>query len=332
MRERITIAFVVLAMAVLLGAGTVRAYTLRDLLREQEGAHLSHDVVLIGELVADQRAAGQPVDQEFLESIVSRPPGWSTPTRPAGPSSSRATTTRATPTPTTSPRPSSTDVGMITVSKEPKVIGDILGRDTGSLITLFLLIGLLAGVAGWVAARALSSPFQKLAVAAGALGRGRFDLDLPKTRMPEASGDRQGAADQRDPAGVADQPRARLRRARLPRAEDPAHVAAPRARGPDPARRRTGRREGGGGPLHPQRRRREPLGRRAGRAVPAGQPGRGRRADPARHGHPARPALGRPAGRGAPPAVGVGRGRPGDGVHARARSSTSSTWSSPTSC
>ena len=75
---------------------------------------------------------------------------------------------------------------MITVSKEPKVIGDILGRDTGSLITLFLLIALLAGVAGWVAARALSSPFQKLAVAAGALGRGRFDLDLPKTRVPEA--------------------------------------------------------------------------------------------------------------------------------------------------
>ena len=66
------------------------------------------------------------------------------------------------------------------------MIGDILGRDTGSLITLFLLIGLLAGIAGWVAARALSSPFQKLAVAAGALGRGRFDLELPKTRMPEA--------------------------------------------------------------------------------------------------------------------------------------------------
>ena len=80
----------------------------------------------------------------------------------------------------------STDVGMITVSKQPKVIGDILGRDTGSLITLFLLIALLAGVAGWIAARALASPFQRLAVAAAALGRGRSDLDLPKTRVPEA--------------------------------------------------------------------------------------------------------------------------------------------------
>jgi signal transduction histidine kinase len=75
---------------------------------------------------------------------------------------------------------------MVTVSKQPEVVGDILGRDTGTLITLFLLIGLLAGIAGWIAARALSSPFQRLAVAAAALGRGRFDLDLPKTRVPEA--------------------------------------------------------------------------------------------------------------------------------------------------
>ena len=186
MRERITIAFVVLAMAVLLGAGTVRAYTLRDLLREQEGAHLSHDVVLIAELIGDQLAAGEPVNREFLEGIVSSTTRLEY-SDPSGrtivvegdsyegdPDADDLSATVA------------TDVGMITVSKEPKVIGDILGRDTGSLITLFLLIGLLAGIAGWVAARALSSPFQKLAVAAGALGRGRFDLELPKTRVPEA--------------------------------------------------------------------------------------------------------------------------------------------------
>ena len=107
MRERITIAFVVLAMAVLLGAGTVRAYTLRDLLREQEGAHLSHDVVLIGELVADQRAAGEPVDQEFLEGIVSvdHPAGVHRPVRPDHRRRGRRLR-RATPTPTTCRRPS----------------------------------------------------------------------------------------------------------------------------------------------------------------------------------------------------------------------------------
>jgi signal transduction histidine kinase len=59
-------------------------------------------------------------------------------------------------------------------------------RDVAALVTLFLLIAMLAGLAGWVAARALSLPFQKLAVAARALGRGRFDLDLPRSSIPEA--------------------------------------------------------------------------------------------------------------------------------------------------
>ena len=113
------------------------------------------------------------------------------------------------------------------------------------------------------------------------------------------------------PAGVAAQPRARLRRARLPRAAHPAHGAAPRARGPHPARRRTRGREGGRGPLH--RAASTTVNRSAGELVALsrrGHPGRGSGADPARPGHPARPALGRPAGRGAPPALGVRRGRP----------------------
>jgi hypothetical protein len=186
MRERITIAFVVLAMAVLLGAGTVRAYTLQDLLREQEGAHLSHDVALIAELIAERRSSGAPVDQAFLDELVSDttrleyavPSGRTVVAEGedyAGAAGGEDITASV-----------STDVGMITVSKEPRVIGDILRRDVGSLVTLFLLIGLIAGAAGWVAARALSSPFQKLALAAGALGRGRFDLELPRTRVPEA--------------------------------------------------------------------------------------------------------------------------------------------------
>ena len=37
-----------------------------------------------------------------------------------------------------------------------------------------------------VMARLLSGPFRQLAGAAGQLGRGRFDLDLPRTRIPEA--------------------------------------------------------------------------------------------------------------------------------------------------
>ena len=76
--------------------------------------------------------------------------------------------------------------GTITLSQSDEVVRDIVGRDVGSLAALFLLIGVVAGIVGFVIASALSSPFQRLAVAAGNLGRGRFDLELPRTRIPEA--------------------------------------------------------------------------------------------------------------------------------------------------
>jgi signal transduction histidine kinase len=76
--------------------------------------------------------------------------------------------------------------GRVTVSQSSSVIRDVIGRDVGSIAALFLLIAVAAGMAGFLIATALSSPFQKLAVAAAALGRGRFDLDLPTTRIPEA--------------------------------------------------------------------------------------------------------------------------------------------------
>jgi signal transduction histidine kinase len=79
-----------------------------------------------------------------------------------------------------------TDGTTLTLSQSDQVIRDIVGRDTGSIAALFLLIAVVAGIVGFVIASALSSPFQRLAVAAGNLGRGRFDLELPRTRIPEA--------------------------------------------------------------------------------------------------------------------------------------------------
>lgn len=185
MRERITIAFVVLALAVLLGAGTVRAFTIRDLLREQDSAHLRHDAVLTGGLVAGRIGKGDPVDKEFLEGIVEP----DTRLKYVGPDGEtvvvRGDLYEGDPKEDISAK-NTTDVGTITLATKAKVVGDVFGQDKGSIVTLFLMIGVLAGLAGWIAALLLSGPFQKLALAAGALGRGRFDLELPKTRIPEA--------------------------------------------------------------------------------------------------------------------------------------------------
>lgn len=185
MRERITAVFVVLAILVVAGAGTVRAFTVRDFLREEEDKHLGAQASMALLLVSQQRTSGRPVDRAYLEDLVGPsvrlqyvdPDGVSVVVRGEdyrGDAADDVSVSR------------SSDVGEVTVSEEPQDIGDILGRDVSALLTLLLLIVVAAGLAGWVAARFLAAPFQKLAVAAAALGRGRFDLDLPRTRMPEA--------------------------------------------------------------------------------------------------------------------------------------------------
>ncbi len=186
MRERITAAFVVLTLLVVAGAGTVRAITLRDYLREGAVDHLHEHAALALMLVEREDASGRQVDQDFLSDLVGHanrleyvaPEGRSIAVRgedyPRDSDDVIAVTVAS-------------DAGEVTASEPELALLDIVGSDQGALFTLFLLIVLAAGFVGWLAARVLAAPFQKLAVAAGALGRGRFDLDLPRTRVPEAA-------------------------------------------------------------------------------------------------------------------------------------------------
>ncbi|MFC6287880.1 sensor histidine kinase [Nocardioides sp. GCM10027113] len=185
MRERITAAFVLLAVVVLVSAGVVRGFTLQDLMREQEDRHLREHAALVAELVEQRVDAGKPVGRAFLGPLVPQEgrleyavSGGSAievqGEKFEGSSDSDLTVAVRTPD------------GLVTMSEPSPGFAPVARADIGELVTLFLLIGLLAGATGWLAARGLSRPFQKLAVAAGALGRGRFDLELPRTRIPEA--------------------------------------------------------------------------------------------------------------------------------------------------
>ena len=187
MRERLTISFVLLTVILLLAAGVVRSLVLRDLIRDQESAHLHQEVTLVAAIADDRLAAGGTVDEAFLRSVVSAKtrieydPGHGDPVVVHGADYAG----------TDDPEQdmsamSTTDSGTITISQSDQVIQEIIGRDLGSLLALFLLIAVIAGIVGFVIASALSAPFQRLAVAAGNLGRGRFDLELPSTRIPEA--------------------------------------------------------------------------------------------------------------------------------------------------
>ena len=187
MRERLTVAFVVLTIVLLLGAGVVRSFVLRDLIQEQEADHLRQEIQLVSTIVDDREAAGGAIDERFLATLVS--PERRLEYAPAGGTPIVVHGADYTGTDDAGDDLSATlqlDHGRLMLSQSPDVIGDILGRDTGSIAALFLLIAVVAGVVGFLISSALSSPFQRLAVAAGALGRGRFDLELPSSRIPEA--------------------------------------------------------------------------------------------------------------------------------------------------
>jgi hypothetical protein len=187
MRERLTAAFVILSVVLLLGAGLVRTYVLQDLIREQVAGELSQQADLVAGIVEDQLASGGSVDEDFLKPLVG--PKYRLEFADGG------STVVVTGKDYQGDGDADADIaasatvegdGQVTVSQSSSVTRDIIGRDAGSIAALFLLIAVAAGMAGFLIATALSAPFQKLALAAAALGRGRFDLDLPTTRVPEA--------------------------------------------------------------------------------------------------------------------------------------------------
>jgi signal transduction histidine kinase len=74
----------------------------------------------------------------------------------------------------------------LTLRQSDEVLDDLVGDERGSIALVLLLAAIVAALVGFLVSRLLAAPFLKLAVAASQLGRGRFDLDLPRTRIPEA--------------------------------------------------------------------------------------------------------------------------------------------------
>ncbi len=187
MRERLTIAFVALAVVVLLIAGLVRAFTLRDMIEERESASLERMSQLIAVAVASADRDGDPVTSEFLQPMTDQQTSVTVEREGLPPVTAKGAGY--------DPAEAATDtVGRetlgqttVTVRQSGTVISDILGRNVGALAALLLMLLLFAGAVGFMLAGYLSRPFVALAESAEALGRGRFDLELPKSSIPEAA-------------------------------------------------------------------------------------------------------------------------------------------------
>jgi signal transduction histidine kinase len=185
MRKRLTLAFLVVTLSMILLAGIVRAVTLDGMLREREAEHVLREASTLASVIdGGGGPLVRPVDRNFLDDFV----GPETEVEFA-PADGPAVVVTGSDYRAGEDGISSTvnlESGNVTVRQSAGVIRSVWSRDSWSVFALFGLTGLLSALIGFAISRSLSAPFQKLAVAAGALGRGRFDLDLPRTRVPEA--------------------------------------------------------------------------------------------------------------------------------------------------
>lgn len=183
MRRRITAVLVLVTLLVLTAFVVVRLAILHDLIRDRETSHLEHEAaVLAGALDASTRA-GRPLDEEDLRALVSSDER-ATVTLPGGREVTADRSFSAAGGEQLSVRASRSATSVV-LTQSPRVVDRIYVDSLHTVVALSLVLVVVAGVLGWFVAAFLAAPFQKLAVAAGALGRGRFDLDLPSSRMPE---------------------------------------------------------------------------------------------------------------------------------------------------
>lgn len=177
----------VVTLASVLAAGLVRTLTITTQLEDQELAHLHREAQVALAQITRVRAEGGKVNSELLASLVTDQskleydaPGG----RRVEASGSSFATSMA-----ESGSLSATaygEEGTVVASASRQPLEAAYRRDLPTVLTLLTVITMLAGVAGSFAARLLASPFRRLASAAHTLGRGRFDLDLPRSRVEEA--------------------------------------------------------------------------------------------------------------------------------------------------
>ena len=187
MSRRLVLGFMAVTLTLTVLVILVRSVTMASEVREQEAMHVSEEAQLLGEVLRARSAAGEPVDREVLAGYVG-PDGFLTltgtgaePVTVTGPGFDPASDMDAAVSYYVDLEPGRLEVGQTSARWR-----GMLGLDPASLVMLLLLVALAAAAAGYAMSRWLSAPFTRLATAAGMLGRGRFDLDLPESRIPEA--------------------------------------------------------------------------------------------------------------------------------------------------
>lgn len=185
MRGRLTLAFVCLTLVMTGIGGAVRINALSDATRTNVLQDLMTNARFIGQFVEDLQTDGRPVTADRLAAYV--------------PAETELTVTRAdSPTVTVTDPSIDADtagdatrveatVGATTVTlvQDADVLTEATRQALTPVLALLFALVLFAGLVGFIVATALARPFNRLAESAAALGRGRFDFEPPRSKIPE---------------------------------------------------------------------------------------------------------------------------------------------------
>ena len=184
MRDRLLAAFVTLTVLVVALYGIPRAYQVAGMVRAQEERKIERSVDLVAVVLAEHLADGDEVTEEFLEPMLNRaetlryvaPDGTEIVAGPRfHPAPSDIVMTR--------------DVaggGTVTLTRAGGLVDERVSAAVYPLVAIGLGLVLVSAGVAVVVARRLARPFGELAASAERLGRGQFDLDVPRYAVPEA--------------------------------------------------------------------------------------------------------------------------------------------------
>ncbi len=187
MRNRLAACFVLVALCVLAVFVGVRLGSLHGLIRDEEAGHLEHDAGVLARTVERSAGTDRPLDPRGIAGLLEPDVQASV----AVQHQRVLTVTGADFDVDADHRDqlraaATSGATSVELRRSSASVRSVFVGAVGPVVTLGGLLVLLAGLIGYLAASLLAAPFSRLADAADALSRGRFDLDLPRSRIPEA--------------------------------------------------------------------------------------------------------------------------------------------------
>jgi signal transduction histidine kinase len=185
LRERLTLAFTGLALAILVVVVLVRSVAVENIVRSHEEDHLGVHADQVARTLDARYEAGEPVDAAVLQRLTGDEMRLRV-TRPGEPTVEAQGVGYAVGDlgETISARQSA---GRTTVEavESDAIVRQTTAEQLGSLMALMLALVVMAGVVGLLLANRLTRPVRELAESAAMLGRGRFDIQQAESRIPE---------------------------------------------------------------------------------------------------------------------------------------------------